>query len=115
MPRVYPGFSEIRHFFAGATIDPNKKGNEVEKQLVELGEPSYYETKVIEYMQEARRLRDRMTNAKGRELTTLQEKYYLTMKNAATSLAIAANKVMPKPKPKPKPKEAVPPTEGTGN
>jgi len=114
MPRVLPGLTEIRKFFQGATIDPNKKGNQIERQLVEIGEPSYYETRIIEFMQEARRLRDRMTLAKGKELATLKEQYTLTMTKAATSTAIASGKVNeapPKPK-KPKPTEAVPPSEG---
>lgn len=83
-----PGRAEIKKFLDGAVIDPNKKGNFLERQIVENGEPSYFEMRVMEHMAEARRLRERMVNDQ-----TLSEEYWLIMQKAATMLAVSACKI----------------------
>jgi hypothetical protein len=126
MQKVRPGQSEIKKFLVGAVIDPNKKDNFVENQLVEIGEPPYYEVRVVEFMGEAKRLRERMKGASGSKLATLVEEYVLTLTKAATNLAIAAGKVQETNEPRPAKATArprgkdpggdrtVPPSEGMG-
>ena len=93
MPKIRPGKVELRKILTNAAIDPNKKGNFVEQQLVEIGEPAYYETRVVEHMQEANRIRSRMLHAHGKGLDTLIELYTLTMTKALTAIAIAIGKI----------------------
>lgn len=116
MPRVQPDRTALKKFLDSAIIDPNKKGNMLEQTLVESGEPAYFEVRVVEYMTEAKRIRERMKTAHGKGLATLVEEYNLVLRKAATNLAVAACKVsVEHAPPPPRPIKVVPPvaTEGT--
>lgn len=93
MPKIKPSKAELKKILSAAAIDPNKKGNYVEQQLVEIGQPEYYETRTVEHMTEARRIRERMKHAHGKGLATLVELYQLTMTKALTAIAISIGKI----------------------
>lgn len=93
MKRIRPSKTEMRLFLQSAIINPNKPGSFFERQLVEQGEPGYFEVRVIERMAEAQRLRERLKTSKGKGRQTLLEEYQLVMRQAATAIALAAGKV----------------------
>jgi hypothetical protein len=112
MQRVQPDKAKLKKFLDSAVIDPNKKGNLVEQQLVENGDAPYFEIRVIEFMGEARRLRERMKHASGKGLATLVEEYNVVMRKAASNIAISTCKVEMENTPAPKsPIKTVPPAE----
>jgi len=90
--KVRPNKTEIKKFLDSALIDPNKRDDYISRQLVENGDPSYFEMRVVEYMQEARRLRIRISASRVRP-TTLLEEYEFIMRKAMTAIAIAAGKL----------------------
>lgn len=93
MKRIRPNKTEMRLFLQSAVIDPNKPGNFFERQIVEQGDPGYFEIRTIERMAEALRIRERLKTSKGKGRQTLLEEYQLVMRQAATAIALAVGKV----------------------
>ena len=93
MRKLRPVRAEIKKFLDSAIIDPNKRGEFIHNQLVEQGDPSYYEVRVVEYAGEARRIRERIKTTSGKGRATLVELYRETMRKAATALAISVGKI----------------------
>jgi len=91
--KIHPSKVEIKRFLDSAVVDPNKRDDFITRQLVIHGDPAYFETRVVEYMQEASRLRSRILANRGRKPTILLEEYALVMRKAATAIAISVGKL----------------------